>query len=70
MSDDHSTSEKPTAPRPPEPPERPVEDALSPAKERRDRAMESRSERVGDGTPIGPETSPPVDPDSTGVESG
>jgi hypothetical protein len=36
------------------------EDELSPAKELRDRVAASRSERVGDTTPVGgPVTSPP-----------
>jgi hypothetical protein len=36
------------------------EDALSPARDLRDRLEQSRSERVGDGTAIGgPITSPP-----------
>jgi hypothetical protein len=46
------------------PPDR--EDQLSPARERRRLLEESRSERPGDGTPIGgPIESPPVDPETT-----
>jgi len=41
------------------------DDALSPGNVVRDRARESRTERAGDGTPTGPVTSPPVDPEKT-----
>jgi hypothetical protein len=59
-----SHEERP-APRPPAQPDRPVEDALSPAKELRERARASRSERLGDSSPIGPETTPPLDAEGT-----
>jgi len=37
------------------------DDALSPGNVIRRRAAESRTERIGDGTPTGPFTSPPVE---------
>ncbi|MGH7390667.1 MAG: hypothetical protein ACREM3_14595 [Candidatus Rokuibacteriota bacterium] len=41
------------------------DDTLSPGNIVRQRAEESRTERLGDGTPTGPVTSPPVDPEKT-----
>jgi hypothetical protein len=41
------------------------DDTLSPGNVARDREETSRSERAGDGTPTGPVTSPPVDPEQT-----
>lgn len=41
------------------------DDALTPGNVIRERARESRTERLGDGTPTGPFTSPPVDPEQT-----
>jgi hypothetical protein len=41
-----------------------TEDQLSPGKVVRDLQRSSRSERLGDNTPTGPATSPPVDPDA------
>lgn len=41
------------------------DDALTPGNVIRERARESRTERLGDGTPTGPFTSPPVDPERT-----
>jgi hypothetical protein len=41
-------------------PEARHEDALSPARVLRDRASESRSDRIGNNTPTGPATSPPA----------
>lgn len=40
------------------------EDQLSPGKLLSDLAKCSRSERIGDNTPTGPASSPPVDPDA------
>jgi len=40
------------------------EDQLSPGKLLSDLARSSRSERIGDNTPTGPASSPPVDPDA------
>ncbi len=43
-----------------------LEDQLSPARERRKVAEASRTERPGNGTPVGgPIESPPVDPETT-----
>jgi hypothetical protein len=57
------------AERSPEPERQPVEgvegeDQLSPGKLLGDHARMSRSERIGDNTPTGPASSPPVDPDT------
>jgi hypothetical protein len=41
-----------------------AEDQLSPGKIVRDRERSSRTERIGDSTPTGPATSPPVDPEA------
>jgi hypothetical protein len=45
-------------------PQAATEDALSPAKVVRDREEERYTERLGNTTPVGPPTSPPVDPDA------
>jgi hypothetical protein len=44
-------------------PQAQAEDLLNPGRIARDRVAESRTERLGNTTPVGPASSPPADPD-------
>ncbi len=68
MDDDRDRVDRPKTPRRLASEHAPApasDDALTPGRVIRDNARKSRTERLGDGTPTGPVTSPPVDPERT-----